>query len=95
VRAAVVVNLDGSPQPYQRLERMIVEDGQQFATQREFAPPQAITGLGLDAAWVPGLSELATTDGRRLITLTVSWPHARGAAARELAVALARLYLDG
>ena len=39
-RVLVVVNVDSSPQPYSRLERTIVEDGQQFGTERNFTPPQ-------------------------------------------------------
>jgi hypothetical protein len=77
---------------YQRLERTIVEDGQQFGTVRSFAAPIAVPGLGLDAAWVPDQSSLITTDGRRLISVRVSWA-ARGAPRRALAQALARRYL--
>ncbi|HEY8762867.1 MAG TPA: hypothetical protein VIM18_01630 [Solirubrobacteraceae bacterium] len=91
-RLRVVVNVDGSPQAYQRLERTIVEDGQQFGTVRSFAAPIAVPGLGLDAAWVPDQSSLITTDGRRLISVRVSWA-ARGAPRRALAQALARRYL--
>ncbi|MEA2159169.1 MAG: hypothetical protein QOD66_1549 [Solirubrobacteraceae bacterium] len=87
-----MVNLDGSPQAYQRLERTIVEDGQQFGTARSFAAPVAVPGLGLDAAWLPDQSTLITTDGRRLISVRVSWA-ARRAPRRALAQALARRYL--
>ena len=52
-RVSVVVNVDSSPQPYQRLERTIEEDGQQFSTERTFTPPVTVPKLGLDAAWVP------------------------------------------
>ncbi len=70
----VVVNLDSSPQPYARLERAIVEDGQQFGTKRTFAPPQTVTHLGLDASWVPDLDQLLTSDGHVLVTVEVHAP---------------------
>jgi hypothetical protein len=89
----VTVNLDASPQPYARLERAIVEDGQQFSSQRIFSPPVTVPHLGLDAAWVPDTSQLLTTDGVRLITVTVDWPHSRQAQRRALSRREAALYL--
>jgi hypothetical protein len=93
-RVSVVVNLDSSPQPYQRLERLIVEDGQQFGAVRSFSPPEAVTHLGLDAAWLPDLLQLVTTDGKRLITVTVRWRGSRMAMDRALARTEAKLYLE-
>lgn len=87
------VNLDSSPQPYQRLERAIVELGQQFASVREVAPPQSIPHLGLDAAWIPDASQVITSDAKRLISVTVDWPHTPAATRRALGIALARVYL--
>jgi hypothetical protein len=92
-RVRVVVNVDSSPQPYMRLEREIVEDGQQFGAVRSFPPPQAVGGVGLDAAWLPGLDQLITADQRVLITVTVPQPRDRATARRGLAVRLARSYL--
>jgi hypothetical protein len=92
-RVVLVANVDTSPQPYGRLERAIVEAGQQFGTVRTFAPPQTVSHLGLDASWFPDLSELMTTDGRALITVTVKWPRAPQRRQRELAAAVARTYL--
>jgi hypothetical protein len=92
-RASATVNLDSSPQPYQRLERAIVELGQQFGTVREVAPPETIAHLGLDAAWIPSMSQVLTSDGRRLITITIEWPHTPRSMRRALAIALARVYL--
>ncbi len=88
----VVVNLDSSPQPYTRLERTIVEAGQQFGTVRSFAAPVAVGGTGLDAAWLPDQNQLITADQRRLISVRISWtgPHRPRLA---LARSLARLYL--
>jgi hypothetical protein len=91
-RVRVVVNGDASTQPYQRLEREIVEDGQAFGTVRSFAPPQAVPGVGLDAAWLPSLDQLITADRRELVTVTVTW-RAAVTAKRALAVRLARSYL--
>ena len=88
-----VVNVDGSPQPYQRLERTIVEDGQQFGTQRNFSPPEAVSGVGLDAAWIPSENQLITADHRHLITVTLLWPHTRETDRVQLARSLARIAL--
>jgi len=92
-RAAVVANVDTSPQPYGRLERTIVEAGQQFGTVRTFAPPQTVSHLGLDASWFPDLNELMTTDGRALISVTVHWRRASEPRLRELVADVARTYL--
>lgn len=90
---SVVVNVDSSPQPYQRLERTIDEDGQQFSTKRNFTPPVTVPKLGLDAAWVPDQSALLTTDGRSLLTITVAWRGEQRARQRALATLVARRYL--
>jgi len=92
-RIRVVVNVDTSPQPYARLERTIVEDGQQFGLVRGFAAPVTVPKLGLDAAWVPDADQVITTDGNALITATVAWGGARQAQRRALATAAARAYL--
>ena len=70
-RLTVIVNVDSSPQPYARLERAIVENGQQFGTKRTFTPPQTVPHLGLDASWFPDLDQLLTSDGHVLITIDV------------------------
>jgi hypothetical protein len=88
----VVVNVDSSLQPYTRLERTIVEDGQQFGTVRSFAAPVAVGGIGLDAAWLPDNDELITADQRRLISVRVDWK-GPGRSRQALARSLARLYL--
>jgi hypothetical protein len=89
----VVVNVDSSPQPYARLERAIVEGGQQFGAKRTFSPPETISHLGLDASWFPGLDELLTSDGRVLLRIDVHAPQISVPARRSLATALARVYL--
>ncbi len=88
----VVANVDSSPQPYSRLERTIVEDGQQFGTVRSFAAPVAVDGVGLGAAWLPDQDTLITADQRRLISVKVSWTGSRRPR-QALAAALARQYL--
>jgi len=90
---SVVVNIDSSPQPYQRLERTIDEAGQQFGTARTFAPPVTVPKLGLDAAWLPDQSKLLTTDGRSLLTITVAWRGKKRAPQVALATLVARRYL--
>ena len=92
-RVMVIVNADSSPQPYARLERAIVEDGQQFGTKRTFAPPQTVTHLGLDASWVPDLDLLLTSDGHVLLGVTVHWPGVSASVRKNLAASLARVYL--
>jgi hypothetical protein len=92
-RVSVVVNVDSSPQPYQRLERTIEEDGQQFGTQQNFTPPVTVPKLGLDAAWVPDQSKLLTTDGKSLLTITVAWRGEKRARQVALATLVARRYL--
>ena len=90
---SVVVNVDSSPQPYQRLERTVCEDSQQFGTVRNFSPPVNVPKLGLVAAWVPDESELLTTDGRNLLTITVAWRGQKRARQIALATLVARRYL--
>ena len=92
-RVSVVVNIDSSPQPYQRLERTIDEASQQFGTERTFTPPVSVSKLGLDAAWVPDQSQLLTTDGRSLLTITVAWRGEKRARQIALATLVARRYL--
>jgi len=88
--ASVTANLDNSPQTYFRLERAIVEESQQFATVRQVAAPQHVAHLGLDASWFPAEHQLLTADKKDLITVIVSWRHARQARQRALAKAVAR-----
>lgn len=66
------------------------QEGQHFGDVRT---AQTVPGMGLDADWFPDRTELMTTDGARLISVTVSWPGAKESRARALAEALARTYL--
>lgn len=90
---SVAVNIDASPQPYQRLERTIDEASQSFGTVRSFTPPVSVSKLGLDAAWLPDESKLLTTDGRSLLTITVAWRGKKQARQIALAKLVARRYL--
>jgi hypothetical protein len=90
---SVAVNIDSSPQPYQRLERTIDEASQQFGTVRNFTPPVNVPKLGLDAAWLPDQSKLLTTDGRTLLSVTVAWRGEKPARQLALATLVARRYL--
>jgi hypothetical protein len=89
----VTVNLDNGAQPYFRLERTSVEASQQFGTERLYAAPTLIMGLGLDAYWYPDPNYAQTTDGVRLITATISWPGSSQAHRQALAIAVARRFL--
>jgi len=93
--ASVTANLDDGPQTYFRLERAIVEESQQFATVRQVAAPQHLSHLGLDASWFPAEHQLLTADRKSLITVIVSWRHAREKRKRALATAVAHAYLSG
>jgi hypothetical protein len=89
----VTANLDNGAQPYFRLERTSVEASQQFGTERLYAAPDLIMGLGLDAYWYPDANYVQTTDGVRLITVTVGWPGSSQAQRRALSVAVARGFI--
>jgi hypothetical protein len=89
----VTVVVDSYPQPYQRLERAAVENGQQFGAVRLEAAPESVTGIGLDAWWFPTEQQLMTTEGRRLITVIVAWRGVRARRREALAEGVARHYL--
>ena len=86
----VATTIDTAPQAYTRLERTAVEAAQSFNPSRVVAPPQDITGLGLDADWFPPARQLMTTDGTRLIAVKVSWNGVPPARLIALAEATAR-----
>ena len=52
-----------------------------------------VAGLGLDADWFPDGNYVLTTDGVKLITVTVAWPGSSQAARRALSIAVARRFL--
>jgi hypothetical protein len=88
-----IANVDTSPQPYFRLERTAIEAAQVFGSERIVPAPQAVTGLGLEADWFPAHTQLMSTDGLRLITVSVSWKGVTQKRQRALAEAVARTYL--
>ena len=90
---SAIVSIDTAPQPYERLEREIVESGQVFTPTRLVPPPVEVAGLGLDAAWFPSEHKVMTTDGRRLITVSIDWPGAGGHRRQALATVLAHAAL--
>jgi hypothetical protein len=92
-RRSIVVNVDTGPQPYFILERTAVEAAQQFATVRTTPLPVHVGGIGLDAFWFPVARQFLTTDGVRLVAVTVSVPGARQARLSALGKAVARPYL--
>ena len=89
----LVANIYDGPQPYFVLERTAVEAGQQFTSKRMIAAPVSVAGLGLDADWFPAEKRLMSTDGKRLITVTVDWHGVPGARQRVIARAALVPYL--
>jgi hypothetical protein len=89
----LIVQLDSAPQAYTRLERQIVEYGQNVIHSGRQAYPRSIKHLGLDADWLAAEDRIITTDGVRLVNIKVRWPSASGAAREALAIRLARVYL--
>jgi hypothetical protein len=90
---SATANIYNGPQPYFILERTAVETSQLFGPKRFVAAPTAINNLGIEADWFPNLSQLMSTDGLQLITVTVHWPGTRPAREIGLAEVLSRTYL--
>ena len=90
---SVTANVYNGPQPYFLLERQAVETAQLFGPKRTATPPIALNNLGIEADWFPDLGQLLSTDGLRLITVTMNWPRVRTARQIALAEALSRTYL--
>jgi hypothetical protein len=93
-RVEATANVDNGPQPYFVLERAAIEAAQQFTVSRMIAAPQAVTGLGIEADWLPAETQLMATDGIRLITVSVTWRGSSQGRKRALAEALTRTYLS-
>lgn len=93
-RFSVIANVDNGPSPYFRLERTDVESAQSFTVNRLFPPPRPVPGLGIEADWFPTGTDLMSTDGKRLITVTVNWSGARQAREISLAKELSEPYLQ-
>jgi hypothetical protein len=89
----VIVQLDSAPQAYTRLERQIVEYGQNVLHSGRQEYPRSIKHLGLDAHWLAAENRILTTDGVRLVNVKIRWTSASGDARKALAIRLARVYL--
>jgi hypothetical protein len=91
----IVTTLDSAPQVYYRFERTTVEYAQNvvWAHLGVGAELVDIPHIGLDADWIPPHHELITTDGVRLITVTVVSGRPHPTPPRTVAVLIARTYL--
>jgi hypothetical protein len=89
----VIVMLDSAPQAYTRLEREVVEYGQNVLHSGRRVYPRTVKRLGLDADWFAAENRLLTTDGVRLITVKLRWRSADPGRREALAIRLARVYL--
>jgi hypothetical protein len=92
-RVSLNADVYSGAQPYFVLERTIEEAAQPFTPTRLSPAPQAVSGLGLVASWFPDRDQLMSTDGLKLLTVTVAWPGARASREIALATALSRPYL--
>lgn len=88
----LTVEVDTEPSPYAVLERTIEEQSQIFPTRTHPAPVH-VGHLGLDASWFPEEQQLQTTDGVRLIIVTIGWRGAPTGQKVALARAAAKVYL--
>jgi hypothetical protein len=91
----IVATLDSAPQVYYRFERTTVEYAQNVVWGHLGVGAELvdIPHIGLDADWIPPHHELITTDGVRLITVTVVSVRPRSKPSRTVAAAIARTYL--
>ncbi|HUA44933.1 MAG TPA: hypothetical protein VMA77_06890 [Solirubrobacteraceae bacterium] len=92
-RVSLNADVYSGPQPYFVLERTIEEAAQPFGPKRLSPAPEAVNGVGLVASWFPNRNQLMSTDGLKIVTITVAWPGAT--VGREIAVAseISRPYL--
>jgi hypothetical protein len=88
----VVAELDGAPQAYYRLDREVVEFGQNVIWDHlgARADPYPIPHLGLAADWFPSENQLVTTDGVRLMTIVVTSVSAGAGGDARVAASLPR-----
>src|SRR5262249_32920053 len=90
-----IVMIDAAPQPYYRLEREVVEFGQNVDWSKvpASAYPRTIKHVGLDANWFPLQNRLLTTDGVRLVTVKLHAPQLGSTERRAVAIKMAGAYL--
>ena len=91
-RFHALVNVDTGPSPYFVVERTAEEDAQGSIT-ANYPPAISINGVGLAADWFPQYPYLLTTDGFRMLAVTVVWPHHTQRSERALAIAIVTPYL--
>jgi hypothetical protein len=93
-RFHALVNVDTGPSPYFVVDRTVEEDAQiDFTGKQLYPPPLSINGVGLEADWFPQYPYLLTTDGFRMLAVTVVWPHHTQRSERALAIAIVTPYL--
>lgn len=90
-RMPLSAEVDTEPDPYGILGRTVDESAQAWPARTHPAPVN-VNHLGLAADWFPASQQLQTTDGVRLVIITVG---GRAPMRRKvsLAVAVARTYL--
>lgn len=77
-RVFVTVNVDDGPSAYFRLLRTVDEATQLFGPPPPgFHAPEQVPGLGPFASWFPTRSQLMATNDVDLLTVTITWPHAK------------------
>jgi hypothetical protein len=94
---SVTVNVYDGPQTYFLVERQAIETAQQagFSGGSSGIPVVQVPGIGEEAYWFPAHAEFLTTDGRRMIDVTVSLARAGPSALQALGEIAARPYLRG
>jgi hypothetical protein len=92
---SLTVDVDAAPQALNHLDREVVEysQGVIWFHLGAHAYPQTITHLGLTADWFPAKREVMTTDGDRIVNVTVASCPRRAGRGEALATAVARRYL--
>ena len=90
---AIVANIDLTPQAYFIVERTAIEASQQFAPIPQATLPVEVDHVGLEAFWFPAFKQFETTDGVRVIQVTVNWSGVSQARERAVGTAVGRTYL--
>lgn len=92
---SLTVDVDSAPQALGHLDREVEEysQGVIWFHLGKRAIPQTIMHLGLTADWFPSKRELVTTDGVRIVNVTVTACPRRNGSGEGLAMAVARRYL--
>ncbi len=82
----VLANIDSTQGAYFVVERTIDEAAQTFTYPQRGSPPPVSVHLGLLASWFPEEQWLISTDGRKVMTVSVDW----SGASQQRKIALAR-----